>query len=112
MRNIYHSVNAILIMACSAALALAQPAAKTTTAVPRLVKFGGTLTDAGGKPLSGVVGVTFALYQEPEGGAAIWIWTRQETPGESGVPDESLPVILLRSSCCYQFFSMSSEVGD
>jgi hypothetical protein len=46
------------------------------------------------------------------GGAAIWIWTRQETPGESGVPDESLPVILLRSSCCYQFFSMSSEVGD
>jgi hypothetical protein len=84
MRNIYHSVNAILIMACSAALALAQPAAKTTTAVPRLVKFGGTLTDAGGKPLSGVVGVTFALYQEPEGGAAIWMETQNVQASANG----------------------------
>jgi trimeric autotransporter adhesin len=43
---------------CCTAVALAQPAAKTTTAVPRLVNFSGTLTDGAGKAQSGVVGVT------------------------------------------------------
>ena len=38
--------------------------------VPRLVKFGGVVRDADGKPLSGTVGMTFALYSEQGGGAA------------------------------------------
>ncbi|MGD1216375.1 MAG: hypothetical protein ABR861_15450 [Terriglobales bacterium] len=70
----------------------------------------GAATAAGGGIMSSTPVIIGGLAAV--GGAAIWIWTRQETPGESGVPDESLPVILLRSSCCYQFFSMSSEVGD
>ena len=84
MRRTFNSVPAILMAVCWTAVALAQPAAKTGTAVPRLVKFGGTLTDAGGKPLSGVVGVTFALYEEPEGGAAIWMETQNVQAGGNG----------------------------
>src|SRR5580692_1170261 len=88
MKQSCKSVCAILILVCctvaglaqSAAQHAAQPAAqvaaRTTTAVPRLVKFGGTLTDASGKPLSGVVGITFALYAEQEGGAPIWMETQ------------------------------------
>ena len=34
---------------------------------PRLVKFGGVLKDHAGQPLSGVVGVTFALYKDQQG---------------------------------------------
>ena len=73
MRHIDNSVCAILMAVGFAAAAFAQPAAKTATAVPRLVQFGGTLTDAGGKPPSGVVGVTFSLYEEQEGGAPVWM---------------------------------------
>jgi hypothetical protein len=40
--------------------------------VPQLVKYSGVLTDAQGNALSGVVGVTFSLYQEQTGGAALW----------------------------------------
>ncbi len=33
-------------------------------------------------------------------------------PGESGVPDNRLPVILLRVGSFFQFFQISSGVGD
>jgi hypothetical protein len=66
---------------CCTAAAFAQPATKTTTAVPRLVQFSGTLTDAGGKPFSGAVGVTFSLYEEQEGGAPVWMETQNVQAG-------------------------------
>jgi hypothetical protein len=40
--------------------------------VPQLVKYSGVLTDAQGNALTGVVGVTFSLYQQQTGGAALW----------------------------------------
>ena len=83
MRRSFNSISAILTMACCSAIALAQPAVKTNTAVPRLVNFSGTLTDAA-KPLSGVVGVTFALYEEQEGGAAIWMETQNVQADANG----------------------------
>lgn len=43
-----------------------------STVVPQLVNYSGSLTDANGKPLTGVVGVTFALYQAEEGGTPLW----------------------------------------
>src|SRR5712691_13565845 len=45
-------------------------------AVPRLIKFAGTFKDAQGKPLSNTVGLTFAVYKEQEGGAALWLETQ------------------------------------
>jgi hypothetical protein len=42
----------------------AQTAAQTASALPRLVRFGGAVKDINGNPLTGVVGITFALYSE------------------------------------------------
>ena len=56
----------------------ASPSASTearsvTVSVPRLVRFSGTVKDLQGRPLSGVAGVTFALYKDQQGGAPLWI---------------------------------------
>ncbi len=72
----------LLALCCSLALgAVAQQASSAApstaagtngTVVPQLVNYSGVLSDVNGKPLSGVVGVTFSLYQEETGGTALW----------------------------------------
>src|SRR6266481_293217 len=52
--------------------------------VPRLVKFAGTMKDELGKPRTGVVGVTFAIYKEQEGGSALWLETQNAELDEQG----------------------------
>jgi hypothetical protein len=59
------------VVSASIAAQNAQP-----TAVPTLVRFSGNLKDANGKPLSGIAGLTFALYQDSTGGAPIWLETQ------------------------------------
>src|SRR5439155_24109993 len=56
----------------------------TTLPIPRLVKFAGTLKDEFGKERTGVVGVTFAIYKEREGGAALWVETQNVNLDEQG----------------------------
>jgi hypothetical protein len=60
MKRIGNSICAALLVFCSISV---------VRAVPRLVHFSGTLTDASGKALTGVVGVTFSLYDAQEGGS-------------------------------------------
>jgi hypothetical protein len=67
-----------------AQLALAQAPTGTEPALPRLVRFGGTVRDPNGGPLAGVVGVTFALYSEQTGGAPLWLETQNATADSSG----------------------------
>ena len=77
-----------------------------TPLVPRLVKFSGALKDSGGNPLSGVVGVTFSIYKEPEGGAALWMETQNvqlDDQGRYTVPlgatkNEGIPVELFNAA--------------
>ncbi len=52
--------------------------------VPRLIKFSGTLLDDQSRPLAGPVGVTFALYAQQNGGAALWMETHNVKPDENG----------------------------
>jgi hypothetical protein len=47
------------------------------TAEPRLVKFGGVLTDFMGRPLSGEVEVTFALYKQETDEEPLWKETQK-----------------------------------
>src|SRR5216684_4173839 len=47
------------------------------TAEPRLVKFGGVLTDSMGRPLSGEVEVTFALYKQETDEEPLWKETQK-----------------------------------
>ncbi len=64
-------------------LATAQSPAATSP-VPPMVNFSGTLTDAHSKPLTSVVGVTFSLYKDSEGGAPLWVETQNVQPDRSG----------------------------
>jgi hypothetical protein len=61
-----------------------QPTSQTESALPRLVRFGGTAKDLNGSPLTGVVGITFALYSEQTGGAALWLETQNVTADNNG----------------------------
>jgi hypothetical protein len=65
-------------------LAVSQTAPATASTLPHLVRFSGTAKDGRGNALSGVVGVTFALYAEQTGGAALWLETQNVTADSSG----------------------------
>src|ERR1700680_3535838 len=67
-----------------AQLTFAQSTAEAASALPRLVRFGGTVKDLNGTPLTGVVGITFALYSEQTGGAALWLETQNVTADSNG----------------------------
>jgi hypothetical protein len=59
------------------ALAAAQQAAQTSAGtVPQLIPYSGIAKDVSGKPLSGVVGITFLLYQQEQGGSPLWLETQ------------------------------------
>jgi len=74
-----------LTVAQTSAQTFAQAAASpAASALPRLVRFGGTARDINGSPLTGVVGITFALYSEQTGGAALWLETQNVTADSTG----------------------------
>src|SRR6476646_11688586 len=52
----------------------------TTVAVPHLIQFGGILNG----PRPTVVGVTFALYRDQQGGAPRWAETQNVRPDSTG----------------------------
>lgn len=59
-------------------------AAQPASVVPQYTKFAGRLSDLNGKPLSGVVGVTFALYKDQQGGAPLWLETQNVRADNAG----------------------------
>ena len=78
---------ALLASPLSAAAQMASSKTAATSApadVPKLVKFSGTATDQTGKPITGVVGVTFSLYKDQEGGAPLWIETQNVQADANG----------------------------
>jgi trimeric autotransporter adhesin len=59
-----------------------QPA---STAVPNLIRYSGVLKDAQGAALSSATtGVTFAIYKQQDGGAAVWMETQNVASDASG----------------------------
>ena len=56
----------------------------STAVVPQLIKFNGTLLDADERPMTGMTGVTFALYSEQTGGASLWMETQNVKPDSNG----------------------------
>jgi trimeric autotransporter adhesin len=54
-----------------------QPASSlSSSTVPRLVNFSGKAADAQGKTITGIAGVTFAIYKDQSEGAALWLETQ------------------------------------
>ena len=60
---------------------------ETTSAsvqVPRVIRFSGIAKDETGKALSGVLGITFALYHDEQGGAPLWLETQNVQADAAG----------------------------
>jgi len=74
----------IVALALLTALVISSGAQQPATVVPTLVNFNGTLTDLNGKPITGITGVTFLLYQDEQGGTPLWLETQNITPDKNG----------------------------
>jgi hypothetical protein len=61
----------------------AQPVAAIES-VPRLIQSNGILKDGSARAVAGAASVTFAIYSEQEGGAAIWSETQNVLADASG----------------------------
>jgi len=82
LRTIAYLSVLFLLIGC-ALLVCAQQAAPD--AGPSMVKFTSTLTNSAGKPLSGIVGVSFSLYAEKVGGTPLWMETQNVRPDKQGL---------------------------
>src|ERR1700682_3249283 len=75
-------IMALCLLSCTSSQSPARPQASTaekqtspvstTIDPPRVLKLRGTLKDTEGTPLTGVVGVLFAIYEQENGGAPLW----------------------------------------
>ena len=64
----------------------ATAATTATTSVPNLIRYSGTLKDAQGAALASTtpIGVTFAIYNQQDGGAPVWQETQNVTLDANG----------------------------
>jgi trimeric autotransporter adhesin len=83
-----HFNNSIVVALATLLLLVSISSAQqtSTTAVPNLVRYSGTLKDAQGAALSSstAVGVTFSIYKQQDGGASVWMETQNVTPDAIG----------------------------
>jgi trimeric autotransporter adhesin len=78
----------LLLICCAIPIMAQQPTAGAngngTIVVPPMITFSGVFTDVNGKPLTGVVGATFALYKDQQGGTPLWLETQNVYPDKAG----------------------------
>jgi len=94
----------VLTIACALPL-MAQNSASAGPVVPRLVNYSGKALDAQGKALSGIAGVTFAIYKDQYEGSPLWLETQNVTADSKGgytaqlgaTKSEGLPLDLFTS---------------
>jgi hypothetical protein len=82
-RIVQWGIFAIAVFSCPT-FATAQQESSSSAIVPPLIRFGGVLQETTGKPLTGVVGVTFSLFTDEQGGAPLWMETQNVRPDEGG----------------------------
>jgi trimeric autotransporter adhesin len=93
MKKIALSILTMMFTVWGTAGAQTQPAngaVAKTSVVPNIVRFSGTAKDLNGAPLSGTVGMTFALYENQQGGAPLWLETQNVSPAKNGQYSVSL----------------------
>ncbi len=66
-------IHGLALWLLAATAVFAQTQSGTESMVPSFVKYAGILADSNGRPIEGSVEVTFSLYKEPQGGAALWM---------------------------------------
>ncbi len=81
-KRIAFAWTALVVIVGTCAAAAQVPTANSV--VPRLVNYAGVAKDADGKPVKGLIGATFAVYAEQEGGAPLWVETQNITASANG----------------------------
>jgi hypothetical protein len=77
LRACFVIVSFLSVVVCTTVAQTAAPnSTLASTQVPRLIKFSGVAQDQTHKPVSGVVGVTFSLYKDQQGGGPLWVETQ------------------------------------
>src|SRR5271170_2093681 len=74
----------IFLLCALGVQAQSMPSAANPSPVPHLVNFAGTASDLNNKPMTGVVGLTFALYKDQQGGAPLWLETQDAKIDRNG----------------------------
>jgi hypothetical protein len=79
----------LFVVMCCLTTGFAQQASTDTppvanNGVPGFMTFSSTLRSANEKPLTGVVGVTFLLYKDQQGGSPLWMETQNVQADKSG----------------------------
>ena len=89
----------------SQAMAQKASAAPGLATVPRMVNFSGRAVDVQGRPITGITGITFAIYNGHSEGAPLWLETQNVQPDGRGnysvqlgaTKSEGLPLELFAS---------------
>ena len=85
LRAYFVLVSFLSVAVCITLAQTATPnASLVSTQVPRLIKFSGVAQDQTHKPVTGVVGVTFSLYKDQQGGSPLWVETQNVQADASG----------------------------
>jgi hypothetical protein len=64
-------------LVCTTVAQTAAPnSSPTSTQVPRLIRFSGVALDETHNPMTGVLGFTFSLYEDQQGGSPLWVETQ------------------------------------
>jgi len=74
----------ILLIVASISISSVAQSGTSATVLPNVIRFSGVLTDADHAPRSGTIGVTFALYQDEQGGSPLWLETQNVVADSSG----------------------------
>ena len=76
-RNVNMKKAARFLLAISlVSLAWGQQSSSSTSIVPTVIHFSGNLSDLATKPATNIVGVTFSLYSDQQGGSPLWLETQ------------------------------------
>jgi hypothetical protein len=106
MGNTLKSVCVCIMIVLSCTLAGAQSTNSTLSpVVPQLVNFSGRAVNDQGKPITGIVGISFSIYNAQAGGSPLWIETQNVQPDTTGnytvqlgaTTSEGLPLDLFAS---------------
>jgi hypothetical protein len=85
--NLSRRYMAVLLMAASltaAGASAGQSSSSAAVSIPQQISFKGTVKAPDGKPATGILPITFLIYEEDEGGSPLWIETQDVTLDAAG----------------------------
>ena len=75
----------VVVLATVLSVSICSAQQTSTTSVPNLIRYSGTLQDTHRAVPSGApLGVMFSIYKQQDGGAAVWLETQNVTPDSNG----------------------------